>query len=209
MAGERNSGWPGFFRVFAVFAALMLLLAQSGQELVPISSGDWQVLSIYEGTHPLVGPRPVHGVGDVRPGGGKQVRPGRDPAAPGPPRLLHVGVLGGSVRCGVPSAGGRGPHLGGRLVRPGVGGPGEYLFPPVDSISPHRPVSGPTPCSSGSPRRPAGGRFCTSWAWLSSLPACCPCGPPSTPIRCSPSCWSGFRSTWCWAIWATTWPGGI
>ena len=52
MAGERNSGWPGFFRVFAVFAALMLLLAQSGQELVPISSGDWQVLSIYEGlTH--------------------------------------------------------------------------------------------------------------------------------------------------------------
>ena len=49
MAGERNSGWPGFFRVFAVFAALMLLLAQSGQELVPISSGDWQVLSIYEG----------------------------------------------------------------------------------------------------------------------------------------------------------------
>ncbi len=36
MAGERNSGWPGFFRVFAVFAALMLLLAQSGQELVPI-----------------------------------------------------------------------------------------------------------------------------------------------------------------------------
>ena len=49
MAGERNSGWPGFFRVFAVFAALMLLLAQSGQELVSISSGDWQVLSIYEG----------------------------------------------------------------------------------------------------------------------------------------------------------------
>lgn len=49
MAGERNSGWPGFFRVFAVFAALMLLLAQSGQELVPIAGGDWQVLSIYEG----------------------------------------------------------------------------------------------------------------------------------------------------------------
>ena len=49
MAGERNSGWPGFFRVFAVFAALMLLLAQSGQDLAPISSGDWQVLSIYEG----------------------------------------------------------------------------------------------------------------------------------------------------------------
>ena len=40
MAGERNSGWPGFFRVFAVFAALMLLLAQSGQDLAPISSGD-------------------------------------------------------------------------------------------------------------------------------------------------------------------------
>ena len=49
MAGERNSGWPGFFRVFAVFAALMLLLAQSGQDVTAVSSGDWQVLSIYEG----------------------------------------------------------------------------------------------------------------------------------------------------------------
>ena len=49
MAGERNHGWPGFFRTFAVFAALMLLLAQSGQELVGVSSGTWQVLSIYEG----------------------------------------------------------------------------------------------------------------------------------------------------------------
>ena len=49
MAGERNSGWPGFFRAFAVFAALMLLLAQSGQELVPITSGEWQALSICEG----------------------------------------------------------------------------------------------------------------------------------------------------------------
>ena len=49
MAGERNHGWPGFFRTFAVFAALMLLLAQSGQELVGVSSGAWQVLSIYEG----------------------------------------------------------------------------------------------------------------------------------------------------------------
>ena len=49
MAAERNSGWPGFFRVFAVFAALMLLLAQSGQDVTAVSSGDWQVLSIYEG----------------------------------------------------------------------------------------------------------------------------------------------------------------
>ena len=49
MAGERNSGWPGFFRVFAVFAALMLLLAQSGQELASATGGDLRVLSVYEG----------------------------------------------------------------------------------------------------------------------------------------------------------------
>ena len=38
MAGERNSGWPGFFRVFAVFAALMLLLAapSAAQERVEV-----------------------------------------------------------------------------------------------------------------------------------------------------------------------------
>ena len=49
MAGERNYGWPGFFRVFAVLAALMLLLAQSGQELAALSAGEQQVLSLYEG----------------------------------------------------------------------------------------------------------------------------------------------------------------
>ncbi len=49
MAGEGNRGWPGAFRALAVFAALVLLLAQSGQELVPAAGGDWQVLSIYEG----------------------------------------------------------------------------------------------------------------------------------------------------------------
>ena len=49
MAGGHSGSWPGFFRVFAVFAALMLLLSQGAQELVSPSSGAWQVLSIYEG----------------------------------------------------------------------------------------------------------------------------------------------------------------
>ena len=35
MAGKsRNLGWPGFFRLFTVLCAILLLLAQSGQELV-------------------------------------------------------------------------------------------------------------------------------------------------------------------------------
>ena len=32
MAGGHSGSWPGFFRVFAVFAALMLLLAQGAHE---------------------------------------------------------------------------------------------------------------------------------------------------------------------------------
>lgn len=47
--GDRNLGWPGFFRVFTVLCAIMLLLAQQGQGSVPAGSGDWQVLSVYEG----------------------------------------------------------------------------------------------------------------------------------------------------------------
>ena len=47
--GSRNLGWPGFFRVFTVLCAIMLLLAQSGQELTAAGSGTWQVLSVYEG----------------------------------------------------------------------------------------------------------------------------------------------------------------
>ena len=46
---DKNVGWPGFFRIFAVLCAIMLLLAQSGQQLVKAGSGAWQVLSIYEG----------------------------------------------------------------------------------------------------------------------------------------------------------------
>ena len=48
-ARDRNLGWPGFFRVFTVLCAIMLLLAQQGQALVPAGSGQWQVLSVYEG----------------------------------------------------------------------------------------------------------------------------------------------------------------
>ena len=47
--GDRNMGWPGFFRVFTVLCAMMLLLAQSGQQQVAAGSGAWQVLSVYEG----------------------------------------------------------------------------------------------------------------------------------------------------------------
>ena len=42
-------GWPGFFRVFTVLCAIMLLLAQECQGLVTAGSGSWQVLSVYEG----------------------------------------------------------------------------------------------------------------------------------------------------------------
>ena len=49
MAGGHSGSWPGFFRVFAVFSALMLLLAQGAQELAAPASGAWQVLSVYEG----------------------------------------------------------------------------------------------------------------------------------------------------------------
>lgn len=42
-------GWPGFFRVFTVLCAIMLLLAQECQGLVTAGSGTWQVLSVYEG----------------------------------------------------------------------------------------------------------------------------------------------------------------
>ena len=50
MAGKsRNLGWPGFFRLFTVLCAILLLLAQSGQALVAAGSGTWQVLSVYEG----------------------------------------------------------------------------------------------------------------------------------------------------------------
>lgn len=47
--GDRNLGWPGFFRAFAVLCAIVLLLAQNGQQSVAAGSGSWQVLSVYEG----------------------------------------------------------------------------------------------------------------------------------------------------------------
>ena len=47
--GDRNLGWPGFFRAFTVLCAIMLLLAQEGQGGVAVGSGPWQILSVYEG----------------------------------------------------------------------------------------------------------------------------------------------------------------
>lgn len=50
MAGkDRTMGWWGFFRAFTVLCAIMLLLAQRGQQTVTAGSGAWQVLSVYEG----------------------------------------------------------------------------------------------------------------------------------------------------------------
>lgn len=50
MAGKgRNADWPGFFRAFTVLCAIMMLLAQSGQQTAAVGSGTWQVLSVYEG----------------------------------------------------------------------------------------------------------------------------------------------------------------
>ena len=36
--GDRDLGWPGFFRVFTVLCAIIQLLAQSGQGLVQTDS---------------------------------------------------------------------------------------------------------------------------------------------------------------------------
>ena len=47
--GDRNLGWPGFFRVFTVLCAIMLLLAQSGHVLAGAGAGARQVLLVYEG----------------------------------------------------------------------------------------------------------------------------------------------------------------
>lgn len=47
--GEKNAGWSGFFMVFTAFAAILMILAQQGQEMVTSGSGSWQVLSVYEG----------------------------------------------------------------------------------------------------------------------------------------------------------------
>ena len=45
---DRNAGWPGFFRAFAVLCAMILLLSQQGQALTS-ASGQIQVLQVYEG----------------------------------------------------------------------------------------------------------------------------------------------------------------
>ncbi len=46
---EKNMGWSGFFMVFTVFSAILMLLAQQGQPALAPGNGDWQVLSVYEG----------------------------------------------------------------------------------------------------------------------------------------------------------------
>lgn len=77
MAGTRTPGdWSGFFRVFAVLAAIFLLLAQGGQDLVSPSGGEWQVLSVYEGLTRWSVPAlfMLWGMGAI--GGGRSALPG-------------------------------------------------------------------------------------------------------------------------------------
>ena len=47
--GDRNLGWPGFFRAFTVLCAIMLLLAHRYLDLTAPGSGARQALDIYEG----------------------------------------------------------------------------------------------------------------------------------------------------------------
>ena len=49
--GDRNPGWPGVFCAFTVLCAIVLLLAQSGQEeAIKLATGGYvQVLLVYEG----------------------------------------------------------------------------------------------------------------------------------------------------------------
>ena len=47
--GDRNPGWPGFFRAFTVLCAIVLLLAQRYLELTAPGSGARQALDVYEG----------------------------------------------------------------------------------------------------------------------------------------------------------------
>lgn len=49
MAGEKNSGWTGTFRTAAVFCAVMLLLSQSAQQGLAVSSPAWGMFSLWEG----------------------------------------------------------------------------------------------------------------------------------------------------------------
>ena len=44
--GDRNVGWPGFFRAFTVLCAIILLLSRAGME--QLGQGN-QVLQVYEG----------------------------------------------------------------------------------------------------------------------------------------------------------------
>lgn len=47
--GDCNIGWPGFFRIFTVLCAIILLLSQRYQELATAGSEHCQVMSTYEG----------------------------------------------------------------------------------------------------------------------------------------------------------------
>ena len=46
---DKNAGWPGFYRIFAVFCAMILILSRTGQTAAVQGSDAWQVMSVYEG----------------------------------------------------------------------------------------------------------------------------------------------------------------
>lgn len=49
MAGAKNSGWTGTFRTVAIFCAIMLVLSQSAQQGLSVSSSAWGMFSLWEG----------------------------------------------------------------------------------------------------------------------------------------------------------------
>ncbi len=44
---EKNTGWPGFFRLFAVLCAILCLLARQGAALSAATAGDQRVFRVY------------------------------------------------------------------------------------------------------------------------------------------------------------------
>lgn len=204
--GDRNMGWPGFFRVFTVLCAIMLLLSQQCQQLVAAGSGVWQVLSVYEGLtwtvpalfmlwgmfaleegKPLVS---ASLLGLALPAFFLLVFWGAVYAVVS--HLLGGGVLSwAGVWAALVSAAKGNTYFHLWVLYPLIG---LYLVHPVI----HRFTSS---ASRGS--------CATFWPSVFSLHPFCPCGPPSTPAVCWPGSWSGLESIWCWAGWAAMWAAGI
>lgn len=125
--GDRNVGWPGFFRAFTVLCAIILLLSRAGME--QLGQGN-QVLQVYEGLTLWAIPAlfMLWGMTAL-----EEVKTGTLPALSGL-ALPAFGALvfwGGGVCCSCPSAGRRCPELGRNMGGLGIGRPWEYLCSPL------------------------------------------------------------------------------